>query len=45
MKATTFPNPKFSDLQLLGRLRGLSWLSTTQLKSIDDAMSAMIVKT
>ncbi len=35
---------KFSDLQLLGRLKGLSWLSTTQLKSIDDAMSARDVK-
>src|SRR5216684_1730592 len=35
---------KFSDLQLLGRLKGLSWLSTTQLKSIDDAMSSRDVK-
>src|SRR5216684_7358204 len=35
---------KLSDLQLLGRLKGLSWLSTTQLKSIDDAMSSRDVK-
>ncbi len=28
----------------MGRLKGLSWLSTTQLKSIDDAMSARSVK-
>jgi CRP-like cAMP-binding protein len=35
---------KFSDFQLLGRLQGLSWLSATQLKSLDDAMSVRIVK-
>jgi len=35
---------KFSDLQLLGRLKGLSWLSSVQLKGLDDSMTAKNVK-
>jgi CRP-like cAMP-binding protein len=39
------PRPsKFSDLQLLGRLKGLSWLSSVQLKGLDDSMMARDVK-
>jgi hypothetical protein len=32
------------DVQLLKRLKDLSWLSQAQLMGIDDAMSARIVK-
>ena len=35
---------KFSDLQLLARLKGLSWLSSVQLKGLDDSMTARNVK-
>jgi hypothetical protein len=33
-----------SDLELLGRLKGLSWLSATQLKELDHSMSVRNVK-
>jgi Crp-like helix-turn-helix domain len=33
-----------SNLELLGRLKSLSWLSTAQLKALDDSMSARSVK-
>jgi CRP-like cAMP-binding protein len=33
-----------TDLELLGRLKGLSWLSAAQLKALDDAMSVRSVK-
>ena len=39
------PRPeKLSDLELLGRLKGLSWLSAAQLKELDDAMQVRSVK-
>jgi CRP-like cAMP-binding protein len=44
MNVAQAPNPKFTDLQLLGRLKGLSWLSSAQLKRLDDSMSARNVK-
>ena len=33
-----------SDLELLGRLKGLSWLSAAQMKELDDSMSVRSVK-
>jgi CRP/FNR family transcriptional regulator, cyclic AMP receptor protein len=33
-----------SDLELLGRLKGLSWLSAAQLKELNDSMSLRAVK-
>ena len=33
-----------SDLELLGRLKGLSWLSAAQLKELGHSMSARSVK-
>jgi len=33
-----------SDLELLGRLKGLSWLSAAQLKELDHSMAARSVK-
>jgi CRP/FNR family cyclic AMP-dependent transcriptional regulator len=44
MQVAQIPKPKFSDLQLLGRMKGLSWLSAGQLKNLDDSMSARSVK-
>src|ERR1700688_1686745 len=39
------PRPeRLSDLELLGRLKGLSWLSAAQLKELDDAMSVRNIK-
>src|SRR6266478_5542593 len=34
------PLPKITDLELLGRLKSLSWLSSLQLKGLDDAMTS-----
>jgi CRP-like cAMP-binding protein len=44
MKPATIPKTKFSDLQLLGRLKGLAWLSSGQLKNLDDSMTSRTVK-
>ena len=44
MKARPLAKTQFSDLQLLGRLKDLSWLSSVQLKGIDDSMTARNVK-
>ena len=44
MKPATAPKSKFSDLQLLGRLKGLAWLSAGQLKNLDDSMTSRNVK-
>src|SRR5260370_8083098 len=33
-----------SDLELLGRLKGLSWLSVAKLKELDHSMAARSVK-
>jgi len=44
MKAATAPRTRFSDLQLLGRLKGLAWLSSGQLKNLDDSMTSRNVK-
>jgi CRP-like cAMP-binding protein len=38
------PKTKSSDLQLLGRLKGLAWLSSGQLKDLDDSMTIRNVK-
>src|SRR5579862_115131 len=43
MTATT-PKTRLSDLQLLGRLKGLAWMSSGQLKNLDDAMTIRNVK-
>jgi CRP-like cAMP-binding protein len=43
MTVQTLKSP-VPDVQLLKRLKDLSWLSYAQLKRIDDAMSARIVK-
>jgi CRP/FNR family transcriptional regulator, cyclic AMP receptor protein len=40
----TVPKTKLSDLQLLGRLKGLAWLSSGQLKSLDASMTFRNVK-
>jgi CRP/FNR family cyclic AMP-dependent transcriptional regulator len=44
MKTASVPKPKFSDLQLLGRLKALSWLSSGQLKNLDKAMTGRNVR-
>jgi CRP/FNR family cyclic AMP-dependent transcriptional regulator len=44
MKPALIPKTKFSDLQLLGGLKGLSWLSAMQLKELDDSMTSRNVK-
>ncbi len=44
MEAATSLKPRFSDLQLLGRLKGLAWLTAVQLKGLDDSMTARNVK-
>jgi CRP-like cAMP-binding protein len=44
MKPSTVPKSKLSDLQLLGRLKGLAWLSSGQLKSLDHSMTIRTVK-
>src|SRR6266481_5857950 len=44
MQPATIPKTKFSDLQLLGHLKGLAWLSTVQLKNLDDSMTSRDVK-
>jgi CRP-like cAMP-binding protein len=38
------PKTKSSDLQLLGRLKGLAWLSSGQLKDLDESMTIRNVK-
>ena len=35
---------KVSDLELLSRLKGLSWLSSEQLKSLDDSMACRDIR-
>src|SRR5260221_14495782 len=44
MKPATVAKAKFSDLQLLGHLKGLAWLSSGQLKNLDDSMTSRNVK-
>jgi CRP-like cAMP-binding protein len=44
MEPATIPKTKFSDLQLLGHLKGLAWLSPAQLKNLDDSMTSRNVK-
>jgi len=44
MKPATLAKTKFTDLQLLGRLKGLAWLSAPQLKKLDDSMTSRNVK-
>ncbi len=44
MQPATIPKTKFSDLQLLGGLKTLAWLSPGQLKNIDDSMTSRNVK-
>jgi CRP/FNR family cyclic AMP-dependent transcriptional regulator len=44
MQRSTVPKAKLSDLQLLGRLKGLAWLSSGQLKSLDHSMTIRTVK-
>ena len=44
MKPVPLAKPKFSDLQLLGRLKGLAWLSPAQLNKLDDAMTSRNVQ-
>jgi CRP/FNR family cyclic AMP-dependent transcriptional regulator len=44
MKPAPIPKSKFTDLQLLGGLKGLSWLSAMQLKELDDSMTSRHVK-
>src|ERR1700722_11505770 len=44
MKPAMVPKTKSSDLQLLGRLKGLAWLSSGQLKSLDASMTIRNVK-
>ncbi len=44
MKPAMVPKTKFSDLQLLGHLKGLAWLSSAQLKNLDDSMTSRNVK-
>ena len=44
MKPATRSKTKFSDLQLLGRLKGLAWLSAPQLKKLDDSMTSRNVQ-
>ena len=44
MKPAIVPKTRLSDLQLLGRLKGLAWLSSGQLKNLDDSMTIRNVK-
>jgi CRP/FNR family cyclic AMP-dependent transcriptional regulator len=44
MQRSTVPKAKLSDLQLLGRLKGLAWLSSGQLKSLVHSMTIRTVK-
>jgi CRP/FNR family cyclic AMP-dependent transcriptional regulator len=44
MKPAMVAKTKSSDLQLLGRLKGLAWLSSGQLKNLDDSMTIRNVK-
>ena len=44
MKPSIVPKARLSDLQLLGRLKGLAWLSSGQLKNLDDSMTIRNVK-
>src|SRR5258708_987833 len=44
MQPATILKTKFSDLQLLGHLKGLAWLSSAQLKNLDDSMTSRNVK-
>ena len=44
MKPSIVPKTKLSDLKLLGRLKGLAWLSSGQLKNLDDSMTIRNVK-
>ena len=44
MKPSIVPKTKSSDLKLLGRLKGLAWLSSGQLKNLDDSMTIRNVK-
>ena len=44
MKPEIVPKSKFSDLQLLGRLKGLAWLSAGQRKNLADSMTSRNVK-
>src|SRR5258708_9562698 len=44
MKPATNSKNKYSDLQLLGHLKGLAWLSAAQLKNLDDSMTSRNVK-
>ena len=39
VKAAKLPRQKFSDLELLGRVESLSWLSPAQRKGVDDSMA------
>jgi CRP/FNR family transcriptional regulator, cyclic AMP receptor protein len=40
----TIPKARLSDLQLLGRLKELAWLSSGQLKNLDNSMTIRNVK-
>jgi CRP/FNR family cyclic AMP-dependent transcriptional regulator len=44
MTPATVTKTKFTDLQLLGRLKGLNWLSAAQLKKLDDSMTSRNIK-
>jgi CRP-like cAMP-binding protein len=44
MKPATVAKRKFTDLQLLGRLKGLAWLSAPQLKKLDESMTSRNVR-
>jgi CRP/FNR family cyclic AMP-dependent transcriptional regulator len=44
VKPSIVPKARLSDLQLLGRLKGLAWLSSGQLKNLDDSMTIRNVK-
>ena len=44
MRSAPIPKSKFTDLQLLRGLKGLSWLSAPQLKEVDDSMTSRNVK-
>jgi CRP/FNR family transcriptional regulator, cyclic AMP receptor protein len=44
MKPAIVPKTKFSDLQLLGHLKELAWLSSSQLKNLDGSMTSRNVQ-
>ena len=44
LKSMTVPKTKFSDLQLLGGLKTLAWLSSGQLKNLDNSMTSRDVR-